>query len=53
MYKTYIEYRDTGKQYEYEGNDIIKAMRVQAELVKKYKNNNNVVAIGYELPKGD
>ena len=48
MYKTFVEFRTTGKQYFYEGNDIIKAMRKQADLLKQYKNNNDVVAIGYE-----
>lgn len=50
MYKTYVEFNN-GKQYFYEGDDIIKCMRTQAELIKKYKNNKDVVAIGYELPK--
>ena len=49
MYKTFIDYRTKGKVYYYEGNDIIKAMRVQAELLKQYKNNNDIVAIGYEI----
>lgn len=51
MYKTFVEFKDKGKQYFYEGNDIIKAMRTQAELLKKYKSDNDVVAIGYEIPK--
>ena len=42
------EFRTRGKQYFYEGNDIIKAMSTQADLLKKYKNNNDVVSIGYE-----
>ena len=51
MYKTFVEYRTTGKRYFYEGDDIIKAMRTQADLIKQYKSNNDVVAIGYEIPK--
>ena len=50
MYKTYVKF-GKGKQYFYEGDDIIKCMRVQAELINNYKNNKDVVAIGYELPK--
>ena len=49
MYKTFVDFRNKGKQYFYEGNDIIKAMRTQAELIKKYKDNSNVESIGYEL----
>ena len=48
MYKTFVDFRPTGKKYFYEGDDIIKAMRTQAELIKKYKNDDSVVAIGYE-----
>lgn len=48
MYKTFVDFRDKGKQYFYEGNDIAKAMRAQAELIKKYKNNSEVESIGYE-----
>ena len=51
MYKTFVEFRTKGKQYFYEGNDIIKAMRKQAELLKEYKNNSEVITIGYEIPK--
>lgn len=51
MYKTFVDFRTKGKQYFYEGDDIIKAMRTQAELIKKYKNNSEVEAIGYEIPK--
>ena len=51
MYKTFVEFRDTGKQYFYEGEDVIQAMRTQANLIQRFKNNNNVVAIGYEIPK--
>ena len=49
MYKTFVDFRDKGKQYFYEGNNIIMAMRKQAELLKKYKNDTNVNGIGYEL----
>lgn len=48
MYKTFVDFRDKGKQYFYEGNDIIKAMRTQAELLKRYKNDGNVNSVGYE-----
>ena len=51
MYKTFVDFRTKGKQYFYEGNDIIMAMRKQAELLKKYKSDSDVVAIGYEIPK--
>lgn len=51
MYKTFVDFRTKGKQYFYQGDDIIKAMRVQADLLKQYKNNDEVVAIGYEIPK--
>lgn len=49
MYKTFVDFRDKGKQYFYVGNDIIKAMRTQAELLKRYKNDANVDGVGYEL----
>ena len=49
MYKTFVDFRTKGKQYFYQGDDIIKAMRVQADLLKKYKNNPEVEAIGYEV----
>ena len=52
MYKTFVDFRDKGKQYFYEGNDIIKAMRMQAELLKRYKNDANVEGVGYELGNG-
>lgn len=48
MYKTFIEYRDGTKKYFYEGDNIIKAMRKQAELLKKHKNDSEVMTIGYE-----
>lgn len=48
MYKTFVEFKTRGKIYFYDGDDIIKAMRIQGELLKKYNNNNQVVAIGYE-----
>ena len=48
MYKTFVEFNDGHKEYFYEGKDIIKAMRVQSELLKKYKNNSRVYSIGYE-----
>ena len=51
MYKTFVDFRTSGKQYFYQGDDIIKVMRVQADLLKKYKNNDEVVAVGYEIPK--
>lgn len=51
MYKTFVEFRTKGKQYFYEGDDVIKAMRRQAELLKEYKNHGDVVAIGYEISK--
>ena len=51
MYKTFVEFRDKGKQYFYEGDDIIKAMRTQADLIKKYKDQDGVESIGYEIPK--
>ena len=51
MYKTFVEFRPGNRKYFYEGNDIIEAMRVQADLLKKYKNNNEVETIGYELSK--
>lgn len=48
MYKTFIEYKTGRREYFYEGDDIINAMRVQADLIKKYKNNSDVYSIGYE-----
>lgn len=49
MYKVFIEWRDKGKEYYYEGDNIIVALRKQGDLIKQYKNNNNVVSIGYEM----
>lgn len=48
MYKTFVDFRAKGKVYFYEGDSIIRAMRTQGELIKKYKDNSEVVAIGYE-----
>lgn len=48
MYKTFVEYKTGRREYFYEGDDIIKAMRVQGELIKKYKNDSGVYSIGYE-----
>ena len=47
MFRVYVEF-DNDKKYYYNGNDFIQAIKAQAELVKKYKNQRNVVAIGYE-----
>lgn len=51
MYKTFVDFRTKGKVYFYKGDSIIQAMRTQRELLKKYKDNSEVVAIGYEIPK--
>lgn len=47
MTKVYVEF-DTEKKIFYNGSDFVQAMRVQAELLKKYKNDKRVRAIGYE-----
>lgn len=49
MYKTFVDFKNKGKQYFYEGDSFIEAMRTQAELVKKYKRSGEVDSIGYEL----
>lgn len=51
MYKTFVDFRTQGKKYFYEGDNIIMAMRIQAQLIERYKNDNSVVAIGYEHGK--